>query len=66
MKLVVIWNNGDKQKIEISDQHAKDFFDSPPYIGKGFEHWSYQWSDSSKSVCGAFNFKYAREVYLEK
>lgn len=64
MRLVIIWSNGKKDKIDVTDEFREHFIKTPPYLNEnGFEKWSLTFQ-SDKGI-GAFNMKHARAVYLE-
>lgn len=62
MSLIVIWSNGDKEKIKMSDEYIEEFKKAAPYKKSGFENWIIERMDRE----GAWNMKYARKIYIEE
>jgi hypothetical protein len=58
-KLVVIWSNGDKTKIELGEEAVRDFKEKKPHQGP----WN-GWTMYSERA--GWNLAHAREVWLEE
>lgn len=58
-KLVVIWENGDKEEVEVTEEYMKthDF-------NHGFRNWGLLISQGDE-IIGCLNLEYARKVYYE-
>lgn len=59
MKLVIIWNNGDKQKIDY-------LFDDLKTQLNDWDKWFVFFRNENEKVYRIINLKHAREVYLEE
>lgn len=59
-KLRIIWNNGDKETLEITDEYYENFLTERPWE-RGFTGWSISFSSGR----GGINLTYARKVYVE-
>lgn len=62
MRLVIIWSNGDEEKIEISDSYAEKFIKNHPYFAVP---WFIIMTQDKREI-GALNMANARKFYLEE
>ena len=64
MKLKIIWNNGDKETIEVSNEYAESFKKNPPFGRNGFHDWILTLK-SNESDIGGLNMCHARRVWID-
>jgi hypothetical protein len=60
MKMTIVWLNGDKETIEISEKTYENISS-----GKSITEWD-EWRFLLKGASGGINMKYARKFYMEE
>ena len=61
MKLIIIWSNGDKQKVKVSKEFVESYKEKKLWR-QSFDKWFLETADEM----GCFSMKHAREVSLEE
>lgn len=60
MKMTIVWLNGDKETIDISEKVFENITN-----GRSIADWD-EWRFLLKGSTGGINMKYARKFYLEE